>query len=133
MKFLFLILFNLAIGNDIETIIKLKAVKYGVDPKLAVAIAKTESSLNPNAIGQLGEVGLFQLRPEFHDVRKGDIKHNITISMKYLSYLEKRCKPKYNDAWFVCFNTGANRRNPIKNPTEFKYYKKVMSYYAGIK
>lgn len=117
--------------NSIVEIIERKAVKYGIDPKLAVAIAMTESSLNPNAVGSLGEIGLFQLRPEFHDVRPGDIKHNVELAMRYLSYVKNRCLRRYDAAWFVCFNTGPNRKKLIERPQEFSYYKKVMIAYEG--
>jgi TP901 family phage tail tape measure protein len=38
------------------------ALKYGIDPAIALALAKAESTLNPRAIGDAGaSVGLFQL------------------------------------------------------------------------
>ena len=117
--------------DSIVKIIERKAVKYGIDPKLAVAIAMTESNLNPNAVGSLGEIGLFQLRPEFHDVKQGDIKHNVELAMRYLSYVKNRCLRRYDVAWFVCFNTGPNRKKLIERPQEFSYYKKVMIAYEG--
>src|SRR5690606_32727266 len=117
--------------NSIVKIIERKAMKYGIDPKLAVSIAMTESSLNPNAVGSLGEIGLFQLRPEFHDVKQGDIKHNVELAMRYLSYVKNRCLRRYDVAWFVCFNTGPNRKKLIERPQEFSYYKKVMIAYEG--
>lgn len=39
---------------------------YGWERDYAVAVATCESGLDPNATGALGEVGLFQLRPEYH-------------------------------------------------------------------
>lgn len=101
------------------------ALEEGVDPTLALAIAKVESGFNPKAVGAIGELGLFQLRPEFHAVEPGRINHNARIAMRYLRHVKALCKPDYGDAWFVCFNTGPNKR--VKVPYEFPYYKKVQN------
>lgn len=114
--------------NNIINLIEKTAIKHGVCPKLAVAIAKTESGLNPYVIGDLGEIGLFQLRPEFHDVKLGNIRYNIEIAIRYLKYIESRCQSKYGEAWFICYNTGPNRSNLVQYPLEFPYYKKVISH-----
>lgn len=112
----------------IESIIK-EAKLAGVDPYLAVAIARTESSLNPNAIGKHGEIGLFQLRPEYHDIKHASANTRIKIAMKYLAYLKTRCYSKYGNAWFICYNTGPNRSHVIQDPEMFPYYTKVINHY----
>lgn len=54
--------------NDVMQIVINEAIKNGIDPLIALALAKAESSLNPNAIGDNGHsVGLFQL----HDQGQG--------------------------------------------------------------
>lgn len=115
--------------QDYIDLIEQTSVNHGLDPDLAVAIAITESSLNPNAIGGLGEVGLFQLRPEYHDVQKGNVKHNINVAVKYLVKIKGICEDKYDKAWFICFNTGPYKVIKVE-PTEFTYYKKVMKIYG---
>lgn len=48
--------------NDVVGIIVKRAIAVGIDPLIALALAKAESGLNPNAIGDNGaSVGLFQL------------------------------------------------------------------------
>ena len=110
-------------------LIEQTSINHGLDPDLAVAIAYTESSLNPNAIGDLGEIGLFQLRPEFHNVEKGNVSHNVNVAVKYLVKIKEICENKYGKAWFICFNTGPYKKIKVE-PTEFSYYKKVMRIYG---
>jgi soluble lytic murein transglycosylase-like protein len=100
------------------------AKKHRVDPALVLAIMKVESNFNPDARGSVGEVGLMQLHPRFHAVYPGEIERNIDTGVAYLARLKTLCKKDYGDAWFVCYNTGANRR--IKAPYQFPYYKKVQ-------
>ncbi len=94
----------------------------GVSPSLALAIADVESGGNPNAVGSLGELGVFQLRPEFHSVTKGDTRGNIELGVRYLAALKRQCA-SYGDAYFVCFNYGTARR--LVYPRLFPYYQKV--------
>src|SRR5690606_31993954 len=105
--------------------IKKTALKYNVDPELALAIAEKESSFNPNAIGSKGEIGLFQLRPEYHDVRPGEVEHNIDVAIRYLAQLQRKCA-HYLDAFFICYNLGPNYKR-LKHPTKFPYYKQVKA------
>ena len=50
--------------GDIPKMIYLAANKYGVDPKLAMAVAKTESDLSPDAVSSAGAVGVMQIMPD---------------------------------------------------------------------
>lgn len=109
---------------QIEREIVAAALKHGVNPDLALAIAEVESGLNPRAIGGLGEIGIFQLRPEYHDVRHGNARHNIDVAIRYLAKLKRLCG-SYGDAYFVCFNYGPARK--LKAPKQFPYYGKVKA------
>ncbi len=118
---------NLAKGDErqkTEKTIRHLAAVHGVEPELAVAIAQVESGLNKNAVGSLGEVGLFQLRPEFHPVSAENEAANIETAMKYLVSLRATCS-RYGDAYFICFNLGPAKQ--IRFPHRFPYYQKVMN------
>lgn len=56
--------------SDIETMIRWKAARAGVDPDLAVAVAKCESGLKPNAINinttGSKDRGLYQWNDKYH-------------------------------------------------------------------
>lgn len=51
-------------SQDITGMIAQSAYKYGVDPKLVDAVARTESNYMPNAVSSAGAVGVMQLMPE---------------------------------------------------------------------
>lgn len=113
--------------QDIAKRISQTAEVAGIDPDLAVAIATIESGLNPNAVGSShGELGLFQLRPEYHSTIAGNARHNMLVGIAYLLELKTRFKPKYGSAWFVAFNYGPTKVQKLKAPQETAYYHKVM-------
>lgn len=111
-------------SKQIEIHIVNTALKYGVEPELALAIANVESRMNPSAVGSLGEIGIYQLRPEYHDVKHGNTYHNIDVAIKYLAFLKSKCS-RFGEAYFICYNNGPYR-SP-KHPTQFPYYKRVIA------
>lgn len=108
--------------EEIESVIRETAEAHEMEPDLVLAIATVESGLDPNAVGSLGEIGVFQLRPEFHDVKSGDVRANANTAVEYLKRLKLKCKD-YGPAFYVCFNHGPYKR--VQRPTEFPYYIKV--------
>jgi len=61
--------------EDIESIIRSSAKEYGVSEDLMIKLAKCESSLNPNAVGDTflpkPSIGLFQINLHYHpDITK---------------------------------------------------------------
>jgi soluble lytic murein transglycosylase-like protein len=132
---IFLILFLTTLAQaqtklEIVKMIRAEALKVGVDQDLAVSIAKVESSLNPKAVGGLGEQGLFQLRPEFHKI-DGKVLNNIQVAVSYLKWLKEKDGGKSGQAWFVLYNSGPYRN--LKQPTKTNYFKKVMNELSNIK
>lgn len=129
--FLYVLLFSILASvchaqsrEEVELTIREMAHQNHIDEELALAIAEVESGMNPNAVGSLGELGVFQLRPEFHDVKPGAVLKNTATAMKYMARIQKACS-HYGDAWFVCWNLGPNYKR-LKYPRLFPYYDKVM-------
>ncbi len=112
------------------------APAYGIDPHLAAAVAKTESRFNPKAVGGLGEVGLFQIRPEFSRFPKHklfDVQTNIIAGLELLREAKLKCAHKLNKTFLVCYNAGLSGGKKIKRPELFPYYKKVYKHYLAYK
>lgn len=69
------------------------AQQYGVDPNLALAVAKQESGINPSAVSSAGAIGIFQLMPSAAaglGVNPSDPLQNIDGGIRYLSQLLTR-------------------------------------------
>jgi len=77
--------------DDISKIIRFTAQKYGVDEKLAMAVAKVESNLAPDVVSSAGAVGVMQLMPETAQglgIRNSkDPRENIDGGLRYLKQL----------------------------------------------
>lgn len=120
---------------ELITLIHLYASIFGLEPRLAEAIARVESNLNPAAIGQIGEIGLFQIRPEYAGVSKKSLLNpnvNTLIAMRKLVNKRKECSHKLDNTWIICYNVGVEGAKRIKHPKLFPYYKKVMKEYSKL-
>ena len=113
--------------NEIITsLIIAMAPMVGVDGKVAVAVAMVESNLDVNVQdGKVGEVGLFQIRPEFiKEYTKKQLRDpiiNIYIGLTMLKYAQDHCVHRKNLDWLVCYNAGSETAKRIKNPSKFPY------------
>ena len=118
---------NLAHADQkiVKALITQEALAQGIDPKLAVSVAFVESSFKQSAVGPVGEIGVFQLRPEMH---RGDL-HNLMVNVhsgvSYLKEMKQRCPVSQ---FVICYNQGTKRKP--KHPESHPYYKKVMKVYA---
>ncbi|WP_199883692.1 lytic transglycosylase domain-containing protein [Anaerosinus massiliensis] len=76
---------------DIASLIDQAAHKYGVDPSLVNAVAKTESNYTADAVSDAGAVGIMQLMPATADslgVKNiYDPRDNIEGGVKYIKQL----------------------------------------------
>lgn len=120
--------------------------KHHYDPVFLLAIIKTESQFNTNAIGSAGEIGLMQIKPvtakwiteKFGVEWRGDEalknpEYNVQVGALYFKYLQNTLKAdsvKYINA----YNRGINnmQRSPAKEHAFFPYYTKVMKNYLSI-
>jgi len=113
-----------ATTSGIEQAVRAEAVRAGISPELALAIMRVESGGRPYVIGGLGEIGLFQLRPEFHPSVTFNYIQNAKLAMEYLAKIKARHGGRYPNSWFVFYNTGPNKK--LDNIRKTSYYKKVM-------
>ncbi len=111
-----------------EILIRELAADHGIDPELALSIAEVESGFNSNAVGALGELGIFQLRPEFHGEQLSRDDRNAHVGVRYLASVRGTCLSRYGEAWFICFNRGPYRKPP-SDPKATSYYKRVTAVY----
>lgn len=89
----------------IKAIIIAEALRQGFDPNIALAVAKTESSFRPAVVGRAGEVGLYQIRPEFSSISRIELfdpAKNAREGIKQLKYWQIRCGNRY----LACYNGG---------------------------
>ena len=111
---------------DIKNKIVKAAIAHNVDPATALAIAQVESSFNPKAVGKIGEVGLFQFRPDMFDVHQSrTLEKQIKMAMIHFADLKKRCG---KEVWVVCHNRGVVGTKRLTNPKLTDYYKKVAKF-----
>ena len=121
-------------SNIINSIIFFSQL-YGLDPNIALSVAIVETNMNHKAIGQLGEIGLFQVRPEFTGYSKTALKSNIGIMVGIQKLVEARdnCVHKNDINWLVCYNYGSENAKKVKHPHLFPYVKKVKKELERIK
>lgn len=105
---------------------------YKVDPVLVRSMIQVESSGDSSKVGDLGEIGLLQLRPEYFGKGLKDPKHNIEAGVKHLAYLQDHCIHKTDETFIICYNVGIAGAKKIKNPKKFIYYKNVMKEYKRL-
>lgn len=104
-----------------------------VNPAIVKAIIHQESKFEVNAVGDLGELGLFQLRPEFlPGYKENELLNpevNIMIGIQKLKEAKKGCKNKDKLNYVICLNRGIAGGNRVKSPENDLYVKNVTKFY----
>lgn len=110
--------------EQIKRSIASAALAVNIDPSTAIAIAFVESSFNPKAKGKLGEIGLFQMRPEMFSIKKNTaVTKQINLAVQHFVLLKKRC----GSAWPTCHNYGVTGAKRLKDPRKTAYFLKVQA------
>lgn len=80
-----------ASSQDIVKMLQFSAKQNGIDPKLAIAVAKNESGFSPGVVSPAGAIGVMQLMPE---TARGlgvkdpyDPRQNVDGGVRYLKQL----------------------------------------------
>lgn len=110
--------------------------RYGVDKNLLIAVAKTESGIDSNAVSSAGAVGVMQLMPSTAKMlgvsNSYDAEQNIMGGAKYLAQLIDEFDGNTELA-LASYNAGVTR---IKNSSEVpdyaeEYVEKVKANYTA--
>lgn len=128
-----------------ETLMKLSR-EHSYDPVFLLAVMKTESQFNPNAIGTHGEIGLMQIKPNTAawiasksklnwkgaEALK-DPSYNAEVGALYFKYLKKTLNSK-SAHYINAYNLGLNnlQRLPASGRISHPYYEKVFVNYLSI-
>ena len=99
----------LGLGDAVvQDLITATAARYGVDPNLALAVARQESGFNQAARSPVGAIGVFQLMPataKWLGVDPYNVEQNIEGGIRYLSQLLTRYGNDVNRA-LAAYNWG---------------------------
>jgi hypothetical protein len=122
---------------ELLTTILIASSAQNVDPYLVAAVVQVESQFNANRVGDLGEIGLMQLRPEYfskeNPQRLFNPRRNIEIGVRYLKEVQAHCKYKSAHTFVVCYNAGITGGSRLLRPKEFAYYLKIDKAYSEMK
>lgn len=115
-----------------------KAINYGLDPALALSVAKQESNFNRAAKSSVGAIGLFQLMPTTADnlgVQPYFINDNIEGGISYLKSLKDQFGS--DKLALAAYNAGpgaVQKYGGIPPYDETRHYvNNIMSYYHQYK
>jgi soluble lytic murein transglycosylase-like protein len=81
--------------SAVESVVALAERHFPIDPVLLLAIVGVESSWRPWAVGDVGEVGLCQVRPDLHGASATELANpavNLRIAAKVLRHCLKRSR-----------------------------------------
>jgi len=121
--------------------------RFNEDPVFLLAVIKTESKFNQNAIGSVGEVGLMQIRPEtaewicakYNIAWKGaealkDPSYNVLVGSFYFQYLKNTLNKSKPVRYITAYNTGLGtlKKMSPEKLQQREYFTRVITNYIGI-
>jgi soluble lytic murein transglycosylase-like protein len=113
-----------ALKPDIKRVAIEQALKHNIDPALVLAIIRVESGGRTHVIGRANEIGLMQLKPQYHgEGASFNYIKNIKAGVKYLASIKARHGGRYPNSWFVFYNVGPNKK--LADPKKVAYYRKI--------
>jgi soluble lytic murein transglycosylase len=119
---------------------------YDIDPVFVMAVIKTESSFDPLAMGQFGEIGLMQIKPDtaewiaqkegLHWGGKKSLENpveNVKLGIAYLNYLRNTFSG-HSNKYLSAYNMGASnvRKAYSKEIKPREYSTRVMKNYKDL-
>lgn len=126
---------DVSASRPLDDIFTEASATYGVDKQLLLAVAKTESSFQPNAVSASGAVGVMQLMPKtaasLGVTDAYDAYQNIMGGAKYLSQLLSRYNGDVSLA-LAAYNAGSRNVAKAGGVPSYaqSYVNKVLGYYA---
>jgi soluble lytic murein transglycosylase-like protein len=115
-------------GDQAEALVARAAARNGVSERLALAVARSESSLHPHAISRTGAMGLMQLMPgtaaALGVTDAFDPAQNADAGTRYLAWLWRRYRGDRVRV-LAAYNAGPARvalRGAIDVPAETRSY-----------
>lgn len=132
--------------NSFTTSLLTLSREHSYDPIFLLAVIKTESSFNQNAIGRVGEVGLMQIRPETAEWIAGknnivwrgaralkDPQYNLLIGSYYFHYLRTSLQSE-SLKYITAYNMGLSKmkRQTADQLKEHVYFSRVVKNYLSI-
>lgn len=119
-------------SSDIAKMVQVAANKYGVDSKLAMAVAEAESGLSQEAVSAAGAVGVMQLMPEtasslgVHNIH--DPRENVDGGVRYLKQMLTTFDGDVTKA-VAAYNAGPQA---VKNYNGVPPYRETRDYVAKV-
>ncbi|MDO8788784.1 MAG: transglycosylase SLT domain-containing protein [Sulfuritalea sp.] len=123
--------------RKIVALIRRHAARYGIDVRIALAVALTESNLNAQAVSPKNAQGVMQLMPDTQDrfgVRNPfDAEANIKGGLAYLKWL----KARFGSDWELiaaAYNAGegaVGRHGGVPPYRETQHYVRRVLFFAG--
>jgi len=118
--------------DNIAKMVHLAAVKYGIDPKLALAVAQAESGLSPEAVSPVGAVGVMQLMPDTARSlgvnNSHDPQENIDGGVRYLKQMMTQFNGNVTHA-VAAYNAGPQA---VKNYNGVPPYSETRTYVTRV-